>query len=72
MTDRKPERLLRRAALGFWFCAIAALGLLQSHRHAFPDGQFAPDLIAWLWLGGSAILAVLGIGIIVREIRRPG
>lgn len=69
MSDREPGNLLRRAALGFWFCAIAALGLLQWHRHAFPEGPFAPDMIAWLWLGGSAVLATLGIAIIVRAAR---
>lgn len=63
--------LFRRAPLGFWFCAIAALGFLQGYRHAFPDGRFAPDTVGWLWLGGSVVLAALGIANIVRAARRP-
>lgn len=70
MSDHKPESLIRRAALGFWFSAIAALGLLEFHRHAFPDGRFMPDLVAWLWLAGSVVMATLGIAIIVRAARR--
>lgn len=62
--------LLRRAALGLWFCAIAALGLLQFHMRAFDGGVFAPTTVAWLWLGGSLPLAVLGIVLVFRA-RKP-
>lgn len=70
MSDRKPESLLHRAALGFWFCAIAALGLLQFYGRAFRGASFSPDTPAWLWLAGSLVLVVLGMGIIVRAARR--
>ena len=70
MTDHKPERLLRRAALGVWFCVIATLGLLQFYAHATHGQAFDPGLVAWLWLAGSLVLATLGIVIIVREVVR--
>lgn len=64
-----PDSLLRRCAMGLWFCAIATLGLLQFHAHAFDGAQFAPNLVAWLWLGGSVVLGGLGLGLIVRAAR---
>ena len=70
MSDREPESLLRRAALGLWFCAIAALGLLQFYGRAFQDGAFSPGTTAWLWLAGSLVLVVVGIALIVRAARR--
>lgn len=70
MPDRKPESLLRRAALGFWFCAIAALGLLQFYGRAFHAATFSPDTPAWIWLGGSLVLMIFGLGLIVRAARR--
>ena len=70
MPDRPPESMLRRAALGLWFCAIAALGLMQFYRRAFHEGAFSPDATAWLWLGGSLVLAVLGTVLAARAARR--
>ena len=63
-----PDTLLRRCALGLWFCAIAALGLLQFHARAFDDGRFEPTVIAWAWLGGSVVLAILGLVLIARQL----
>ena len=65
-----PDTLLRRCALGLWFCAIAALGLLQFHARAFDEGRFEPNAIAWAWLGGSVVLGALGLALLVRALRR--
>ena len=65
-----PDSLLRRCALGLWFCAIAALGLLQFHGRAFDEGRFDPGTIAWAWLGGSIVLGGLGLVLLVRALRR--
>ena len=65
-----PDSLLRRCALGLWFCSIAALGLLQFHGRAFEDGHFAPTMVAWIWLGGSVVLGGLGLALVVRALRR--
>ncbi len=70
MPEHKPESLLRRAAIGIWFCAIAVIGLLQFYGRAYRGPAFAPDTAAWLWLGGSIVLVVLGVWIIVRAARR--
>lgn len=64
-------RLLRRAALGLWFGAIAALGLLQFFMRAFDEGRFAPTEVAWLWLAGSVVLACIATGLLVRSLRKP-
>ena len=63
-----PDSLLRRCALGLWFCAIATLGLVQFHARAFDDGRFDPGAIAWMWLGGSVVLAGLGLVLLVRAL----
>ncbi|MGH8085748.1 MAG: hypothetical protein ACREPV_10785 [Lysobacter sp.] len=65
-----PDSLLRHCAMGLWFCAIAALGLLQFHARAFDDGHFAPNPVAWTWLGGSIVLAGLGLVLLIRAIRQ--
>ncbi len=64
--------LLRRCALGLWLCGIAAMGGIEFHRAAFASGPFAPTLIAWLWLAGSGICAIVGIALLLRELfRKP-
>ena len=63
-----PPGLLRRCALGLWLCGIAALGAVEFVRAAFPDGIFAPTLVGWLWLAGSAACALVGIVLLVREV----
>lgn len=70
MPGRQPESLLRRAALGLWFCAIAALGLLQFHARAFEGARFEPTPVAWIWLGGSLALGGLGAVLLIRALRR--
>lgn len=61
--------LARRYALGLWFFAIAALGMVEFRRSAYPQGIFMPNAIAWMWLCGSALLAAFAIIAIVRELR---
>ena len=60
--------LLRRCALGIWFCGIAALGGIEFHRAAFAADAFAPTLVAWLWLAGSVACALAGIALLLREV----
>ena len=67
-----PDTLLRRSALGLWFCAIAAVGLLQFYARAFDDGRFEPGAIAWIWLGGGIVLGAIGLTLLVRAWRRRG
>src|SRR5690606_35751088 len=62
--------LLRRYALGLWFCAIAALGLLQFRLRALEGDVFDPTPVAWIWLAGSCVLACVGVALIVRARRR--
>jgi len=65
-----PDSLLRRCALGLWFCAISALGLLQFHARAFDGDRFEPTPVAWMWLGGSIVLAGTGLVLTIRALRR--
>lgn len=65
-----PDTLLRRCALGLWLCAVAALGLLQFGMRAFDGGVFAPTSIAWVWLGGSVVVAVVAVVLLVRALKR--
>ena len=62
--------LLRRCALGLWLCGIAALGAIEFHRAAFAAGTFAPTLVAWLWLAGTCATGVVGVALLLRELRR--
>lgn len=71
MTEpHRRESLLRRSALGLWFCAIAVLGLLQFAQRAFDGTGFAPGAVAWLWLGGSVVCGLAGGALIARAARR--
>jgi len=71
MPESKPG-LIRRCALGLWFCGIALLGLLQFFGKALRGDGFHPGTIAWIWLTGSVVFATLGIAAIFRELRdRP-
>ena len=65
-----PVSLLRRCALGLWFCAISALGLLQFHARAFDGDRFEPTPVAWKWLGGSIFIAGKGLELTIRALRR--
>jgi hypothetical protein len=61
--------LLRRCALGLWFCGIPAMGAIEFHRAAFAADAFAPTLVAWLWLAGAGACALVGIALLLREAR---
>lgn len=56
--------------IGFWFAGLSILGYARFAMRAFRDAVFAPDLSAWLWLGGAVALSLAGLYIIVREARR--
>ncbi len=62
--------ILSRHALGLWFCAIAALGLLRVWMKIVREGQapWPPDL--WPWIVGTALCAAVGVALLVRERRR--
>ena len=70
-TRQAAMRLLRRAALGLWFGAIATLGLLQFYMRAFDDGRFVPTQVAWLWLAGSVLLTGIAVVLLIRSLRKP-
>jgi hypothetical protein len=65
--DAPSPGLLRRCALGLWFCGIAALGGIEFQRAAYGNDIFAPTLVAWLWLAGSVACALVGIALLLRE-----
>jgi|GEM_PF-2355431 hypothetical protein len=64
--------LLRRCALGLWFCGIAAIGGIEFHRAAFAGTASAPALVAWLWLAGTCGCLLAGVVLLLREWRRSG
>lgn len=65
-----PGSLLRRCALGLWLGGVAALGLLQFGMRAFEGGGFTPTTVAWLWLGGSVVVAAIALVLLVRALKR--
>ncbi|MDQ3618005.1 MAG: hypothetical protein M3374_04720 [Pseudomonadota bacterium] len=62
--------LLRRGELGFWFCGLGVLGLMRAYLAAFRGGGFAADAVTWLWLGGSALVTVIGVALVVRALQQ--
>ncbi|MBW3549460.1 MAG: hypothetical protein KY442_01180 [Proteobacteria bacterium] len=66
------DNLLKRGAVGFWFCAIGAVGLLRFYLGTLRADASAIDAVAWTWLIGSAVISVAGIVLVVRAVRsRP-
>ncbi|MBJ7574820.1 hypothetical protein [Luteimonas sp. MC1828] len=65
-----PARRRRVDPLGLWFCSLAALGLARAWLYLVRDGGDA-GAVGWAWLGGSLLLACLGVGIVLRGLRRP-
>jgi hypothetical protein len=57
----------RRSPLGWWLCAIGALGLLRFWMRAFPGAGFQADPIAWMWLAGAVVTGAIGIVLVVRS-----
>ncbi len=73
MTTDSPRRhpgLLRRGAVGFWFLAIGALGLLRGLTRALRDGVFQADLITWIWIAGSSLIVLVGVVVVARAASR--
>jgi len=71
MSGRPPgASLLRRGALGFWLCGLGVLGLTRAYLAAFRGGGFAADAVTWIWLGGSALVMVIGMLLVVQAVRR--
>ncbi|KGM56870.1 hypothetical protein N799_01555 [Lysobacter arseniciresistens ZS79] len=64
-----PDSPLRRHALGLWLGGVAVLGLLPFGMRAFDGGVFAPSVTAWLWLGGSIVVATVAAVLLVRATR---
>ena len=60
------RRWLARRALGLWFLAIAALGLLRWWMKVGREGAAAQTPDAMLWLGGSIVLAIVGVAALWR------
>ncbi len=67
---RPAPSLIRRCALGIWLCGIALLGVVEFRRYALAGGEFSMTPVAWMWLAGSVVTGVVGIALLVRELRR--
>ena len=65
-----PPSLLRRCALGIWLCGIALLGVVEFRRYAQAGEGLAMTPVAWMWLVGSTVTGVVGIVLLLRELRR--
>lgn len=65
-----PPSLLRRCALGIWLCGIALIGGVEFRRAAFAGEAWAMTPIAWMWLLGATVTAIVGITLLLRELRR--
>ncbi|BAV96998.1 hypothetical protein [Lysobacter enzymogenes] len=64
-----PSRLISREALGFWFLGLGALGLVRGWMRATRHGGFDTETVGLLWLGGSALLVLVGAVRIWRALR---
>ncbi len=72
MPDPAPASgLLQRCALGLWFCAIAALGLLRYAMRYLHEGEPAADAVMWLWLLGSLLVGAIGVRLVYRAPKAP-
>lgn len=69
-TASRGPSVIRRCALGIWLCGIALMGMVEFRRHALTGDGLSMTPVAWLWLAGSAATAVIGIALLVRELRR--
>lgn len=70
MSDYHPTTgLLQRCALGLWFCALAALGLLRYFMGHSRHPEHAADTVMRLWLGGSILLGLVGVYLLVRALK---
>lgn len=67
---RTRPSLLRRCALGIWLCGIALIGVVEFRRFAYAGGTLSLTPVAWLWLAGSTLTGIVGIALLLRELRR--
>jgi hypothetical protein len=65
-----PASLLRRCALGIWLCGIALLGAVEFRRYAQAGEGLAMTPVAWMWLVGSTVTGIIGVALLLRELRR--
>lgn len=66
---RAPS-LIRRCALGIWLCGIALLGMVEFRRYAQAGEGLAMTPVAWMWLAGSTVTGIIGVALLLRELRR--
>lgn len=73
MTRRPPATIRaherRLDPLGLWLCGLAVLGLLRAWLYLVRDAGGAGP-VGWIWLGGSLVLASLGVALLVRGLAR--
>lgn len=55
--------------LGLWLCGLAILGLARSWMYLVRDAG-AAGAVGWIWFGGSLLMAAIGVGLLLRGIRR--
>ena len=66
-----PSAARRRAdPLGLWLCGLAALGLARAWLYLVRDAG-AAGAVGWIWFGGSVLLGVAGLVLLLRGLR-PG
>ena len=65
----RPPSLLRRCALGIWLCGIALIGVMEFRRAALVGDALTMTPIAWMWLAGSTVTGLVGIWLLLRELR---
>ena len=57
--------------LGLWLCGLAALGLARAWLYLVRDAGTAGP-VGWIWLGGSVLLAGIGLALLARGLLRAG
>ncbi|MGY1459530.1 MULTISPECIES: hypothetical protein [unclassified Luteimonas] len=62
----KAARGRRFDPLGLWLCGLGALGLARAWLYLVRDGGTAGP-VGWIWLGGSVLLACIGLVLLVRR-----
>lgn len=56
--------------LGLWLCGLGVLGLARAWLYLVREAA-TYDPVAWTWLGGSLLMAGIGIALLARGLRRP-
>jgi hypothetical protein len=66
---RTHARGRRIDPLGLWLCGLAAIGLARAWLYLVRDAGSA-GTVGWIWLGGSLLMAVTGLALLLRGTRR--